>query len=177
MRSLKALLGISIALCGCGYLGSARSWDPASASEGFDLLGGLEPLLQRGEEDCGFAVLAMLLRHHGVGGGESLAAGGGALTARELRDELRSRGFRAYLIQGEIDDLAHEIRRGRPAIVGLVKPGGDRDRPHFEIVAGIHEAGGLIAGVDPARGWTLNSFTGFLKEWEPAGRLLLVAAP
>jgi hypothetical protein len=156
-------------------MGSARSWDPSLATPTFDLVQGLDPILQSGTMDCGATALTMLLRRHD-GRNDGLPPGSG-FTARELRDLARARGYRAHVIRGDVDDLSAEIRQGRPAIVGLLKPWGGGDVPHYEVVAGIDESRGLVATLDPARGWALNSRESFLREWEPAGRLLLVVVP
>jgi hypothetical protein len=34
-----------------------------------------------------------------------------------------------------------------------------------------------VATLDPAIGWRRNSVSGFLAEWDPTGRLMLVVSP
>ncbi|MBI3855199.1 MAG: hypothetical protein HY293_05860 [Planctomycetes bacterium] len=175
---MQSFLALPLALCGCGYMGHARPWDPGSAADGFEILQGLDPILQYGSEGCGPAALAMLLRHIAPGSEIDPPPGerGSGVTARELRDFARARSYDTHLIQGSISDLVDQIRKDRPVIVGLMKPYRTGKVPHFEVVAGIHAAGNLIATIDPALGWTLNSLEGFLEEWEPTGRLLLIVA-
>ncbi len=87
---------------------------------------------------------------------------------------VRRRGLRAYLLHGQLADLEHELTRGRPVLVGMVKPYATGGMRHYEVAVALHRGRGLIVTVDPARGWQINDFAGFVKEWEPAGRLTLV---
>ncbi len=171
-------LGVS----GCGYLGTARSFEPAEldADPGWTAVRGVTPILQETREDCGAAALAMILGFWGDPcpreeilrecGGDS----GAGVRAGDLRELARRRGLRAYLLHGQVADLEHELTRGRPVLVGMVKPYATGGQCHYEVVAALHRGRGLIVTIDPAGGWRTNSLEGFMKEWEPAGRLTLV---
>lgn len=174
-RVCWALFGL---LAGCSpYLGTAQEWDPASADPEVLLVSGLTPVRQTDSTGCGPAALAMVLRFHGDPHlDEELRADSTGVTARELRDRARRHGFKAHLIEGDLIDLEEHLRKGRPLIVGLVKPCLSGAKPHYEVVAGIDPVRRRIATVDPARGWTLNSVEGFLEEWEGSGRVLLILA-
>jgi hypothetical protein len=100
------------------------------------------------------------------------------LSAGELRDRAQERGLAAFVVEGTIEDIAYELQRKRPVIVGTVKPiGGNKGVSHYEVVVGIHPATKRIATLDPAAGWRQNTLPEFLKEWGPSGRLLLVVLP
>ncbi|MBI2933039.1 MAG: C39 family peptidase [Planctomycetes bacterium] len=181
---MKGVFGsLALLLAGCAYLGTAQPFDPASAEPGFILLDGIQPLRQRVENDCGPTALTMVLRYHDepISLEDVIQAcpprEGGGVTAAALRDFARRHRFRAHVVVGTIDDLRKHLSLGRPLIVGLVKPYVDRLRPHFEVVAGFHPEALTVVTVDPAQGWTKNSVDGFLAEWEPAQRLMLVIAP
>ena len=122
--------------------------------------------------------LEMVLRSYGksLGDGPANQEDQG-VAAGLLRDLAREKGFRAHVIEGSFQDLEEHLRKGRPLIVGLVKPFITGAKPHYEVVAGFHPTRGDVATLDPARGWTLNGWEGFLKEWAGSGRLLLVIAP
>ncbi len=177
MRSFAALL-----LCtGCsGYIGTAQSFDPAKAPATLDWLDGIEAIRQQSENDCGPAALAMVLRWHeeAVTLDELVRTcergAGGGVTAAALRNAARARGFHSEIVAGAIQDLRKHIAKGRPLIVGLVKPYLDGSRNHYEVAVGIDDAEKVVITIDPAKGWTWNSFDGFLEEWEPAGRPLLI---
>ncbi len=179
MKLFAALL-----LCtGCsGYIGTAQEFDPAKAPATLDWLDGIEAIRQKDENDCGLAALAMVLRwHEDAVTLDELArtcprGEGGGVTATSLRDAARGRGFRGHIVAGAIQDLREHIAKGRPLIVGLVKPYLDRSLNHYEVAVGIDDTEKVVITIDPARGWTWNSFDGFLAEWEPAGRPLLIIA-
>jgi ABC-type bacteriocin/lantibiotic exporter with double-glycine peptidase domain len=168
---------------GCGYLGSARGFDPAEFSDdpGWVRVEGLMCLRQAGQEDCGAAALAMVLAYWDAPGGADdvlracAPSPDAPIAAGALRDFARAQGLRAYLFPGDWDDLRREVSAGRPVIVGLAKPYVTGLRSHYEVVAAYHQERRLLATLDPARGWRQNSPEGFLAEWAATGRLTLVA--
>jgi ABC-type bacteriocin/lantibiotic exporter with double-glycine peptidase domain len=94
--------------------------------------------------------------------------------AGHLRDFIKKRGLKGYLIHGTFDDLRKELSARRPVIVGLVKPYAQGGLSHYEVVVGINTDLKRVATLDPAVGPRQNSFEGFLQEWEPAGHLAIV---
>ena len=181
MRPFVPVL-ISLAATGCSYLGTAEDADPAELRReaGWIAVRDIPVVLQQSEEDCGAATLAMALAYWEVPAcldtvlrncppkpDEGIKAGA-------LRDYARSLGLQAFLFHGTFSDFEKELSRGRPVVVGLVKPHVNGGLTHFELVVGFHPAKQLGATLDPARGWRRNSAEGFLSEWEPAGRLTLV---
>jgi ABC-type bacteriocin/lantibiotic exporter with double-glycine peptidase domain len=180
IRKLAILAGLAWA--GCSYQGTARDFDPDSLAPdpGWIVLKDVPVLLQRADQDCGAAALAMALTM----GGRRITLDEIArdcppdpergIRAGSLRDCARHLGFSAFLIHGRTDDIRKELAAGRPLIVGLVKPYASGKLTHFELVVGFHPERGTVLTIDPARGWRSNSLDGFLSEWDPAGRLTLV---
>jgi hypothetical protein len=62
-------------------------------------------------------------------------------------------------------------------IVGMAKPTATGAVAHYEVVVGLHVDSRRIATLDPAAGMKQNTLLGFLKEWQPTGRVLLVVLP
>lgn len=175
----KLAILAGLAWAGCSYQGTARDFDPDSlaADEGWIVLKDVPVLLQRADQDCGAAALAMALTMGGRRISPEEVARDGPPDERRadsLRDRARRLGFSAFLIHGTTHDLRKELAAGRPLIVGLVKPYASGKLTHFELVVGFHPERGTVLTIDPARGWRSNSLDGFLSEWDPAGRLTLV---
>jgi ABC-type bacteriocin/lantibiotic exporter with double-glycine peptidase domain len=181
---MKVLALIAALLsAGCGYLGSARVVDPETLGPEVTLIRTIEPILQQSENDCGPAALTMVLRYLGdpITPAETVAAlpprEGGGVKAGALRDFAKQRKFDAWVFEGKEEDLPKEIARGRPLIVGLIKPYIDKFRHHFEVVAGFDATGKRVVTLDPGRGWTVNTVEGFMAEWNAAGRPVLIVLP
>ena len=97
---------------------------------------------------------------------------------RHLRRPRRQLGLRAFLIEGTLRDLEHELSRGRPVLVGLVKPHGKQDAAATtRWWSRSIPAERKVVTLDPAAGWRENSYEGFVAEWEPAQRTTLVVLP
>ena len=181
MRPFAAVL-ILFTAAGCSYLGTAEDADPAEfeREDGWIVVRDIPVVLQESEADCGAATMAMALAHWRVEASRDTVARacpptpGEGIKAGVLRDYARSLGFQAFLFHGTWTDFEKELSRGRPVVVGLVKPHVNGGLTHFELVVGLHPAKQLVATLDPARGWRRNGYEGFLAEWEPAGRLTLV---
>lgn len=181
MRAVVPVL-ISLVAAGCSYRGTAEDADPADFDReaGWIVVRDIPVILQEAEEDCGAAAMAMALAHWRVP--SSLEAivrdcppkEGEGIRAGALRDYARSLGLQAFLFHGTFPDFEQELSRGRPVMVGLVKPHVNGGLTHFELVVGLHPEKQVVATLDPARGLRRNSYAGFVSEWEPAGRLTLV---
>jgi ABC-type bacteriocin/lantibiotic exporter with double-glycine peptidase domain len=170
------------ALAGCSYLGTAQGFDPSEfANDPRWLRAGDIPLiLQRSEKDCGAAAAAMVLAHWNrpadVEEISTRLEPGRGFTAADLKKLLEERRLRARLLSGgAVEHLLEQLARGRPAIVGLVKPAMTGAMKHFEVVVALHPVENRVVTLDPARGWRENSLSGFLDEWDLAGRPLIVA--
>jgi hypothetical protein len=84
-------------------------------------------------------------------------------------------GLRAYVINGTMNDLAYELDRGRPLIVGLGKEiitGSALS--HYEVVVGYEPKKKRLLLLDPERGWQIDTFEGFATEWSRSGGVTIV---
>src|SRR5688572_29999083 len=123
--ALAALLGA----CSTSYSGSARTATPATVQSdtGWVRVDDVPLVKQRRETDCGAAAIAMVVAYWTGASPPDLIAGVGRASKRgikagRLRDFARKHGLAAFLVQGELADLEHELRQGRPVLVGLAKP-------------------------------------------------------
>lgn len=179
---MRWLVAVAVALAGCAsYTGSARDFAPAALRRepGWIAVRGVPPLAQVAESDCGAAAIAMVIAHWTGAPPRTIAAQlrpapPRGIAAGRLRDHARRHRLAAFLIQGEITDLRRELSRGRPVVVGLVKPQRDGVLTHYEVVVAIHPGRRLVVTLDPAEGWRQNEVDGFVAEWTPAARLTLV---
>lgn len=173
---------VLLAAAGCSYLGSARSFDPGEFSRDprWHRCDGVPMIPQRDEKDCGAASAAMVLAHwkRPTPIEEILSirppAPGRGMTAGDLKACFEAKGLKAFTGKGTLELLEKQVRKGRPAIVGLVKPHLQGLLTHFEVVVAVHPVEKRVVTLDPARGWRENDLEGFFAEWEPAGRTLLV---
>lgn len=203
MRAVLAsflLLLVSVGTSGCAsYRGSARdvSQPEVAAEPGWTHVEGVPLVRQKGIKDCGAAALSMVLTYWEQGG-EPLARTsehpsaierseidralrrepGAGLSAGDLRDYARRRGHSAFVFQGSLEDLKHEIVAGRPVIVGTHKPLSSGEAlAHYEVLVGLHSDRKRVLTLDPAHGLRENDIRGFVAEWESAGRVTLVILP
>jgi predicted double-glycine peptidase len=177
---------------GCiSYRGSAQSVTPSAvrADAGWKRIEHLPPVHQAGAKDCGAAALSSVmeywrrppiapaLQRANIDAALRSRADQG-LSAGALRDYARKQGFRAFVFNGELKDLQHEIDAGRPVIVGVHKQLSTKEfLSHYEVVVGFHPVEQRVLLFDPARGLTENRLSGFLEEWQRAGKTTLVVAP
>ncbi len=183
LGSLLAALAATAAAPGCAvYPGTARpaDYEDLRREEGWILLEGVPEVRQANRNDCGAAALAMVLGRWGLPAElgaletECSVPGTEGLLAAALRDAARRRGLSAFLFAGTVADLDHELRRGRPVVVGLAKDDGDAVTAHFEVVIGLHPGRGRIAALDPGIGLTCDSIAGFEGEWTQTKCVTLV---
>jgi ABC-type bacteriocin/lantibiotic exporter with double-glycine peptidase domain len=164
------------------YAGTASALTPTEIKPeaGWLAVDGVPLYRQTDEHDCGPTALSMVLDYWQP---SAARLDKGALpldrqiTVGALRDLAKSRGFSAFVVAGTPDDLVFELKHGRPVIVGVAKPTLKGAITHYEVLVGMHRDTRRVATLDPARGWQQNSFSGFLSEWEPTGRVLLVLVP
>jgi ABC-type bacteriocin/lantibiotic exporter with double-glycine peptidase domain len=158
--------------------------DEAKGSEdGWVLLEDVPFVPMQTQDDCGAAALSMVLARWGVDAPaaelqkECAVPGIEGLEAAHLRDAARRRGLSAYLIAGKVEDLEHELGRGRPVLVGLVKTLATMKVAHFEVVVGLRQPD-EVAALDPARGLVRDSLPAFAAEWaETKGTTLVIFRP
>lgn len=177
---------------GCiSYRGSAQSVAPSAvrADAGWKRIEHLPPVHQTGAKDCGAAALSAVMEYwrrppiapalmrENIDAALRTKPDQG-LSAGALRDYARKQGFRAFVFNGELADLQHEIDVGRPVIVGVHKELSSKEfLSHYEVVVGFHAEKQRVLLYDPARGLTENRLSGFLEEWKRAKQTTLVVAP
>jgi ABC-type bacteriocin/lantibiotic exporter with double-glycine peptidase domain len=185
--AVAALAALSASGC---YAGTAHALSPRdvaaeiAAEPGWLVVENVPLIRQDSEADCGTAAAAMVLSYWSapttvaeLDARDPFAAAHG-WRAGQLRSLLRERGFDAFVISGRLEDLAHELRQGRPVVVGVVKRySRERALAHYEVVIGVHPARGRILTLDPADGWRENTLEGFDSEWGPSDRTTLVVLP
>jgi ABC-type bacteriocin/lantibiotic exporter with double-glycine peptidase domain len=166
------------------YAGASQPISPDHlAGEGWQRVPDMELVRQEAEADCGAAAVAMVLARWiaptTVADVRAKAPPiGKGFNARVLRDLLRGRGLRAFVIEGRIGDLEHEVSAGRPVVVGTLKPLSDKEaRAHYEVVVAVHPQRKLVVTLDPALGWRQSSYAGFEKEWSGSGHTAIVTLP
>jgi ABC-type bacteriocin/lantibiotic exporter with double-glycine peptidase domain len=182
LRLLPALALLALEACAPVYTGAARDLDPSALRRepGWTAVQGVPLYRQSHERDCGPTALAMVVAYYRpeLDTQRLLATSRDArVSAAELRDRARELGLLAYVVEGKPEDLAHELRAGRPVIVGMAKPTANGGVAHFEVLVGIHARSRRVATLDPAAGYRQNSLLDFMAEWQSTGRVLLVIMP
>lgn len=97
--------------------------------------------------------------------------------AGSLRDVARARGLDAFVIEGQLADLVHEVRLGHPVIVGIVTTRLGKAYTHYQVVAGIDASGSRFLIADPRGTWSRVDANSLLAEWRPTGQVALVMFP
>jgi ABC-type bacteriocin/lantibiotic exporter with double-glycine peptidase domain len=190
MRAHRAILALAVASAAAAcahYSGGARPIDPARVSHepGWVTAAPTPMIHQRGLADCGPAALAMVAGrwHVGLTPAEARKAmpapTPSGVKLGDLRQAARAHGLMAFAVSGDMSVLEHEIRAGRPVIVGLLRPyGRDRAISHYEVVVALRASPGSddreVVTIDPGGGWQVRKWKDLDAEWKPAGRPALV---
>lgn len=178
------LAGASSVATGC-YVGGARPADPSALTPAQGWLRANDVALthQQREDDCGAAALSMVMGavHVPMKRDEIVALvppRDGGIRAGDLRDVARRRGLGAYVVAGRRQDLAAELVRGRPVLVGLAKPlSNGQAALHYEVVAGLRQGTWDVLTADPFAGWRTFTWDAFAKEWAATGAVTLIVMP
>src|SRR5690606_15448397 len=95
---------------------------------------------------------------------------------RDLRDAARAHGLVAFAIEGDQATLLHELRAGRPVIIGLLLPfSRGKALSHYEVVVAATATADRFVTIDPARAaWRQRTWEALEAEWKPVGRPTLV---
>ena len=178
---MRACLLALVVACRLPYGGGARDVTPAELDASWLRATSTPAIIQARETDCGSAALAMIA---GAWGHRwSVAELDAALRPSRdgvrlgaLRDVARARGLDAYAIAGTRADLAHELGRGRPVVLGLVLPyDGGHERSHYEVAVAMDPRDGTIVTIDPASGKLRRRSADVLElEWKTAHHAALV---
>lgn len=180
-RNSAAAVLLALATSGC-YRGAGAAADASTIARDPGWIRVDVPFVrQDGPSDCGAAALASVLAYWGrstplasieraVGG-----TGDDGASAGELQREARREGLSAFVFFANVDDLRHELERGRPVIVGVVKPyAPGRGLTHYQVVVGYEPERERLLTLDPADGLRDYPLAGFLREWEPTKRVAMV---
>lgn len=182
IRSARALVlcGL-IGACTIPYTGGARAVQPTQLDTTWYRAAPTPVVRQKQMADCGLAALAMVAgawgRHWSVDDlAHRVPPGQHGIKLGVLRDLARDRGFDAYAIQANRDDLKNELSAGRPVLLGLVLPHDrKRNRSHFEVAIAMSQRDGTVITIDPATGeWMRRSPAVLDLEWKAAGYAALV---
>jgi ABC-type bacteriocin/lantibiotic exporter with double-glycine peptidase domain len=182
-RTLTSVLLAALALAGCAvYPGTARptTYEELRRETGWTLVESVPFVPQESGRDCGAAATSMVLARWGVDvpardlEAECAVPGQEGLKASALRDAARRRGLSAFVFPGRVADLEHELGRGRPVVVGLLKTLGPLATSHFVVVVGLHPGSGKVAALDPARGLVRDTLEAFGAEWVAAKGVAMV---
>jgi predicted double-glycine peptidase len=93
----------------------------------------------------------------------------------ELKRYLGDRGFAAYVFDGEISDLQHHFKKGRPVVVCLGLKGA-KGPPHYAVVVGVDDKAVWLN--DSARGKLIrDEISHFESAWRVTGNWALLAVP
>lgn len=188
IEQTKLLLGARIVLAlmclGCASYGvSAKSADPKVAvqSGSWWMVRDFPLVLQQKTDDCGAAALVAVLRYWGYDASPQSIASAlgqpeGRLRAADMVTYARNKGLHSYVFNGTMTDVVHELRRGRPVIVGMGKSIDDKKAlSHFEVVVGYEPQQKRVLLLDPARGWQIDTLKGFGEEWARTKGVTIVA--
>lgn len=170
-RSLAVLAALSLACS--SYKTTAKEAQPSRlVQEGNWVVVPRFPLvLQRGTKDCGAAALSAVAQYWGRSAPPEVIEAstgrvGERLRAGDLEHFARENGLSSYVFYGTMNDVIYEVQRGRPVIVGLGKMIEEKKAlAHYEVVVGYEPKKRLVMLLDPGRGWQVDSFEGFAREW------------
>jgi len=183
---LVALILCAAAVPACAGRAAGQPVEPGS----LDAAGGwlavpTVPHLRADRGDGGPAALAMLLAYWkqptavaDVASACGATTDSGNTRADDLRAFAVDRGFAAFLFQGELGIIEHELAARRPVVVGLVERRGLIGyRGRYALVVGYHAARRQVVTLDAEHGYVELSLEAFAEVWEPSQRLLLVVIP
>ena len=176
-----------IAVGGC----AARGSTPRSASapdlgsdKNWIVVPGVKMVQAESDADCGAAALRMVLARWSPHlDGEEVTRALGPVDSTKgyragmLRNVARANGLQAFVIEGQVSDLIHEVRLGRPVIVGVVTSRLGQASTHYLVVAGAEDSGRRLLIADPRGTWTRMDADELLAEWRPAGQVAVVVFP
>ena len=95
------------------------------------------------------------------------------LLLSDLRTAAKAHGLVAFAITADRATLDHELRAGRPIIVGLLRPYSQREAiSHYEVV--VAERGDQFVTLDPGAGWRVRTWAELEREWKLANYPALV---
>lgn len=174
-------VALGLAACRLSYTGGAHAVSPSELDAGWLRAAPTPVVKQRQQADCGLAALAMVAGAWGLSWtvdelARQVPPSDKGVKLGALRDLARARGLEAYAISGKYADLATELHKGRPVMLGLLLPF-ERGRAltHYEVAIAVNPRNGSVVTLDPATGkHMLRSREVLDKEWKPVGYATLV---
>jgi Peptidase C39 family len=97
--------------------------------------------------------------------------------AGQLQALARGQGLNAFLVEATMEDLVHEIGRGRPVLIGVVTKRFGRAYGHYEVVTGVNQARDHVLVADPRGTWRQVDIGTLTEQWSPSRQLALVIFP
>jgi ABC-type bacteriocin/lantibiotic exporter with double-glycine peptidase domain len=146
------------------------------------LLVPLAHVSQQSYWDCGIGALAMVYNYWGdrisydqlMGDLSGNADNLRGITAEDMRAHARGRGYRAFILRTDVNDLREQIEKGRPVIVCqnvLLSLN------HYQVVFGYDRTSGDLLVDDPAKGPVRRSARAFQREHDGTGGFALLIVP
>lgn len=172
---------------GCAARGSTPRSAAApdlGAEKNWIVVPGVKMVQAQSDADCGAAALRMVLAKWSpeLDGDEVTRALGpvdstSGYRAGMLRNVARANGLQSFVIEGQVADLLHEVRLGRPVIVGVVTTRLGRAFTHYQVVAGAEDSGQRLLIADPRGTWTRVDKDELMAGWRPTGQVAVVVFP
>jgi ABC-type bacteriocin/lantibiotic exporter with double-glycine peptidase domain len=148
------------------------------------------PFVKQEKNGCGAASIAMVMQFWQRQQGLTPTADSDApsiqtalysvkargIYASDLEHYFERHGYRAFALEGRVEDLKEQLAKGRPLIVAL-KPAAGAPL-HYVVVAGLDSEHSLVLLNDPAERKLLKQDLGaFEKQWKGTGNWTLLAVP
>jgi predicted double-glycine peptidase len=148
------------------------------------------PFVKQDRDGCGAASIAMVMQYWqrqndqpanpNIESGsivqalDSRAAHG--IRASDMVRYFEQNGYRAFAYAGDWQDLAHQLKKGRPLIAAL--RAGSGKSLHFVVVAGVDDEHQIVLMNDPAQRKLLkDDRVSFERKWKGSGYWTLLAVP
>lgn len=148
------------------------------------------PYVHQEKDGCGAASIAMVMQYWQRQQRESLSGTAEpanilralfsssvhGIRASEMVRYFQQNGYRAFVYEGDWNDLARQVGKGRPLIATL-KAGSGKSL-HYLVVSGVDPDRDLVLLNDPAQRKLLKEERSrFEREWKSAGYWTLLAVP
>jgi predicted double-glycine peptidase len=149
------------------------------------------PFVAQTKDGCGSASIAMVMRYWNAQQHQADSKDADPLQVQSLlfspkahgiyadrmQQYFSAHGYLAFAFQGNWGDLGHDLRLGRPLIVGLAASG-PHGPLHYAVVVGVDEPRQYVYLNDPAQQKMLRiSREGFEREWKGTDNWTLLAVP
>ncbi|MEJ2009594.1 MAG: C39 family peptidase [Acidobacteriota bacterium] len=149
------------------------------------------PFVRQQANGCGAACISMVMQYwlKNKGGQSPPAADArhiqsalysptaAGIYASDMERYFRQNGYRVFAFRGSLQDLRHNLGKGRPLIVCL-KDSGKSGPLHYVVVVGLDWQEGVVLVNDPAQRKLLKmDQADFEKRWRPLHNWTLLAVP